>query len=252
VLACTAASLVLAGCGGSPTEPPAPESSGAQAAIAVAAAPARDDAVTHDSPAPDSSSPSTPAPVTPSRAAGQPVPVAGRVSGVVASGLVTPLVDPAVHAGTFALGDSFLLGSATTMTKAHIRVDAVVGRQFYAGIPVLRAAVRTGTLPRNLVVHLGTNGTVTSRHCDNVVATAGSHRRVFLVTVIGPRSWMAPNDRVLKACAGRHRGQVVVVDWAGISASHPGWFGPDRVHPNPTGRKRYNALVLSALARYAI
>ena len=82
--------------------------------------------------------------------------------------------------------------------------------------------------------------------------TAGPARRVFFVTVIGPRSWMAPNDRVLKACAARHHQQVVIVDWAAVSASHPNWFGPDRVHPNPTGRKQYNALILSALKTYGV
>ena len=48
--------------------------------------------------------------------------------GVVARALVAPVPSAKVRAGTFALGDSFLLGSARTMTAAHVKVDAKVGR----------------------------------------------------------------------------------------------------------------------------
>lgn len=207
-----------------------------------------------DSATPD---PTTPDPTTPSASpsvSSTPSPSArpAAVAGILASGLVERPAPATMRAGTFALGDSFLLGSKRVLTAAHVRVDAEVGRQFYEGIPELRAIVRSGTLPRNVIVHLGTNGFLTSKHCDSMVATAGPARRVFFVTVIGPRSWMAPNDRVLKACAARHRQQVVVIDWAAVSAPHPTWFGPDRVHPNPTGRKHYNALILAALREYAV
>ncbi len=170
----------------------------------------------------------------------------------MASGLVVRAATSTLSKGVFALGDSFLLGSRGELGAAHVRVDAVVGRQFYEGIPELRAVARSGALPRNVVVHLGTNGTVTPKHCDTLIASAGPARRVFLVTVIGPRSWMAPNVRVLKACAARHRDQVVLVDWAALAAPHAGWFGPDRVHPNPTGRRHYDALLLEALREYAV
>ena len=80
----------------------------------------------------------------------------------------------------------------------------------------------------------------------------GPHRRVFFVTVIGPRSWMAPNDVVFAACQAMYPRQIVLVDWAGVSAHHPEYFGPDHVHPNPTGRTIYNALLLGALSRYSL
>ena len=257
-----AAALALAGCGGAVTRDlaPAPKPETSTPGTPAPGTPAPTGSAPTDSATPDPSTPSptTPSPTSPAATAPTtaspttPTTAAARTPGILATGLRAPTLVASVRAGTFALGDSFLLGSKKTLTKAHVRVDAAVSRQFYACIPVLRAVVRSGTLPRNLVVHLGTNGTVTSKHCDNVVATAGTHRRVFLVTVIGPRSWMAPNVKVLKACAARHRSQVVVVDWAAVAASHPNWFGPDRVHPNPTGRARYNALILEALREYAV
>lgn len=251
----SAAVLALGACAAAPA-PAAqvPSSAASSSTASSSAAPA--DSATPDSTSPAPTSPAaTPSPSTPAATGASPssTPSArSAVAGILASGLVEQPAPASVRVGTFALGDSFLLGSKRALTAAHVRVDAEVGRQFYEGIPELRAVVRSGTLPRNVVVHLGTNGFLTSKHCDSMVATAGPARRVFFVTVIGPRSWMAPNDRVLKACAARHHQQVVVIDWAAVSAPHPNWFGPDRVHPNPTGRKHYNALILAALREYAV
>ncbi|HET7901859.1 MAG TPA: hypothetical protein VFL59_11780 [Candidatus Nanopelagicales bacterium] len=231
------AALALSGCSATAAVTPSPSSTPSSSSPSVSTS------VTSATPTPVDSA--TPDPTTPT-----PTPTHAATPDIVASGLVVRPATRTLRRGTFALGDSFLLGSKRVLTINHVRVDAVVGRQFYEGIPELRAVARTGTLPRNLVVHLGTNGTVTAKHCDTLVASAGPARRIFLVTVIGPRSWMAPNVRVLKACAARHRDQVVLVDWAALSAPHPNWFGPDHVHPNPTGRVRYNALILRALKDY--
>ena len=179
----------------------------------------------------------------------------GKVGGPASravSGPVAPVPSAAVRPGVFALGDSVMLGAEPALATQRYRVDAKVGRQFYEGILALRAVNRTGTLPRNVVVHLGTNGTITSKHCDAMVATAGAARRLFFVTVFGPRSWMRGNDVVLKACAARHRNDVILVDWATAAAHHPAWLGHDRIHPNTLGHKAYTALIESAVRRYQI
>jgi hypothetical protein len=179
----------------------------------------------------------------------------GKVGGPApraASGPAAPVPSAAVRPGVFALGDSVMLGAEPALATQRYRVDAKVGRQFYEGILALRAVNRTGTLPRNVVVHLGTNGTITSKHCDAMVATAGAARRLFFVTVFGPRSWMRGNDVVLRACAARHRTDVILVDWATAAAHHPAWLGHDRIHPNTLGHKAYTALIESAVRRYQI
>ena len=247
--------LGLSGCGNLITRdltPPQPSSSASDTpTVATSHVAATTPASSSPATARSSSSPSTGATTPAPTGSSSPVP-ASTTAGLLASGLVTPPASPAVHAGVWALGDSFLLGSARVLKAHHVRVDAKVGRQFFEGINELKAASRAGSLPRNVLIHLGTNGQVTSKQCDSVFNYVGPHRRVFLVTVIGPRSWMKPDDVVLKACAKRHATQAVIVDWAGVSATHPEYFGPDKVHPNPKGRPVYNALILGALQKYAI
>ena len=250
-----ACALGLSGCGNLITRdltPPQPSSSASSSSGTPATSPLA--ATTHSA---TPAAPSAPATTAASSSApvpsgsGTPVPPS-TANGIVASGLVTPPQTAAIHSGIWALGDSFLLGSARVLKANHVRVDAKVGRQFFEGLNVLRTALRSGSLPRNVVIHLGTNGSLNAKQCDSVFGYVGPNRRVFFVTVIGPRAWMKPDDAVLRACAVRHAAQAVLVDWAGVSGSHPEYFGPDKVHPNPKGRPVYNALILGALKKYAI
>lgn len=247
----------LSGCGNLITRDLTPPQPSTTPAAALGTAPATSptskaptapasSASSHASAPASSTSPSS----TPSGSS-TPVPPS-TTAGILASGLVTPPQTSSVPKGVWGLGDSFLLGSARVLKAHGVRVDAKVGRQFFEGITELRTKSRSGSLPRNVLIHLGTNGQVTSKQCDSVFNYVGPDRRVFFVTVIGPRSWMKPDDVILKACAKRHAKQAVIIDWAGVSSSHPEYFGPDKVHPNPKGRPVYNALILSALQKYAI
>ncbi|MBI1377095.1 MAG: hypothetical protein GC157_06405 [Frankiales bacterium] len=154
----------------------------------------------------------------------------------------------AIRAGTYAIGDSVMLGSKSLLTSHGITVNASVSRQFHAAVATVALLRRSGKLPRNLVVHLGTNGYVNLSDCTTIVNTAGPSRRVFLVTAKAPRSWIPLANKHLRACAAAYGGhRVVLVDWVRISSRHPEWFYSDRVHPNSTGRPHYVAMITTAL-----
>jgi hypothetical protein len=105
-------------------------------------------------------------------------------------------------------------------------------------------------MPRNVVVSLGTNGTITPSDCRVMVRAAGPTRRVFLVNDHAPRSWIAGNNREIGRCAASFpQGRVIVVDWATPAAAHPGWFAGDGIHPNSSGSQGFTSLVRSAVAR---
>jgi hypothetical protein len=141
-----------------------------------------------------------------------------------------------------------MLGSRPLLVAAGVRVDAVVGRQFGQAIYRLRAVRTAGHLPRNVLVHLGTNGVVTVKDCSAIISAAGPTRRVFLVTVLAPRSWVALDNKRLRACAAAFpRGRVVVIDWNRAAARHADWFGPDHIHPNSVGRRAYTGLITRSL-----
>lgn len=206
------AGLLLAGCA-------APAVQTASAGSPTAAAPV--------APSPATSAPAAPSPASPSPST------------------AAPKADDATPSGVLAVGDSVMLGSKPLLRRSGVRVvDAEVGRQFGSAVSIVKRAAARGTLPRNVVVHLGTNGTVTLKACKGVVRYAGPERKVFLVTVRVPRPWQDSNNRTLARCASAYGdGRAEVVDWSAYSAGHPGWFGADRVHPTPTGRTHYTELI---------
>jgi len=159
----------------------------------------------------------------------------------------------AARKGVLGLGDSVLLGSKPLFAAHGWRVDAQVSRQFSMGVSVLRRYAGSRATPRNVVVALGTNGTVSPTACRAMVRAAGTSRRVFFVNNHAARSWTASNNRVIRGCAASFsNNRAIVVDWATPAAAHPGWFGADGIHPNPSGRRQYMGLIESAVARWGL
>ena len=156
-------------------------------------------------------------------------------------------------APTLALGDSVMLGSLAPLRAHGVRVDAKVSRQFSMSPALVRAYRRASSLPSNVVVHLGTNGTVTGSDCRAVVDAAGPARRVFLVTIHARRVWTTQANRSIRACAAHYgTARVVVLDWATLAAAHPRWFWSDGIHPNSTGQRAYASMITAGVARYGV
>jgi len=153
--------------------------------------------------------------------------------------------------GRLAVGDSLMVSVTPWMASQGFRVHAKVGRQFSTAPGIVRSF--GSKLPRNVVVELGTNGTVSLGACRSVIATAGKYRRVFLVTARVPRSWEAGNLRTLTACdASFAKKRVRIIDWHAHSAGHPEWFAGDRVHLSSSGRQAFQKLIDSAVDAHGL
>ncbi len=147
----------------------------------------------------------------------------------------TPAIAGSPPRGRLGVGDSIMLSAKPELRPLGYGVNASVGRQFGAGVWIVRRKAEDGTLPKRVIVHLGTNGTIDPADCDRLVGYAGSKRRVFLVTIKVPRTWEEPNNQTLNACANAHD-KVHVIRWWSKSHDHPEWFADDGYHLNAEGR----------------
>jgi lysophospholipase L1-like esterase len=162
--------------------------------------------------------------------------------GPAATAAATP--SAVVATGRYALGDSVMLGARSGLTARGFQVNAAESRQFSAAVSIVRAKVANRTLPRNVVLALGTNGYIRTSDCTAIVSAAGTARRIFLVTNRVPRTWQASNNRVLKACdAAFTSSRVVLVDWYTYSAGRASWFYSDGIHLKPAGRSAYATML---------
>jgi hypothetical protein len=158
--------------------------------------------------------------------------------------LAVLLAGPATGApdGSYAIGDSVMLGARSELIARGIRVNARKIRQFDDGVRLVRKLAQADRLPRRVVVHLGHNGYLTATECDALVRAAGTDRRVWLVTLKVPRSWQAANNRRLIACAQRHE-RAHLIPWGAYSRHHRSWFYSDGFHLRPIGQRRYAAFI---------
>jgi hypothetical protein len=154
----------------------------------------------------------------------------------------------AAPSGRLGVGDSIMLSAADELASHRVPVNAEAGRRFADGLRVMKGLAARGTLPRLVIVHLGTNGLIGPGACDAVVTLAGTSRRVFLVTVRVPRPWQGRNNALLAACAFEHP-RVHVLHWYVFSRGHPPWFGGDGYHLTPLGQGAYAAFIDAGVGR---
>ncbi len=172
-----------------------------------------------------------------------------RVSGsVLAVSVLLVQLAPAAGAakvphGRFGLGDSIMLSASDELADFGLDdINAEVGRQFSAGVPIVRRLASKGKLPRHVVVHLGTNGPVDPDDCDDLVGYA-TGRQIYLVNVRVPRSWEDDVNATLHACADRYA-RVHYLNWWKKSARHRrDWIADDGYHLTAEGQEAYAAWI---------
>jgi hypothetical protein len=141
-------------------------------------------------------------------------------------------------------GDSLGIGSRPYLAGAlpgwRLEHSVLKGRTTAQGVAILRAW--SGTLPRVIVMSLGTNddprATAAFRAAiRETLAIAGPRRCVVWVNIVRPPfggvSYAGLNE-VLSREAERST-KLIVVDWAGVVRGHPEWLAPDHVHLTPAG-----------------
>ncbi len=170
---------------------------------------------------------------------------------LVAGGAVAaPSANAAAPKGRIIIGDSVVGMNVPAMKQRGFVVNYSVSRQFSAARSVMKSY--GSRLPRNVVIHLGTNGTISLTECQALVRQATSKRKVFLVTVRVPRSWQNSNNSTLRACDRSFPvPRVHIIDWHRLSNGNPQWFYSDGYHPREsTGAVAYARLIGEAVKKF--
>ena len=110
---------------------------------------------------------------------------------------------------------------------------------------IINTLADSNHLGSDVVLHIGTNGTIQPSALDAVLARMGT-RRVVLLSVYVPRPWQDLNNRILTEAAHNHP-NVHLVDWNAAASAHPEWVWPDGIHLRPEGAAAYRDLIEGAL-----
>jgi hypothetical protein len=137
------------------------------------------------------------------------------------------------------IGDSTMIFAAPFLGGLGFEADAHGCRQFSAGVAMLAARRRAGTLPRIAILALGANGAIPASGIRAALRTIGRRRILGLVT---PRN-LGSSQTQMRRAAGAHPERVLLIDWARYSAGHGSWFGGDGLHVDQNGARAFARLI---------
>ncbi|MDQ1458667.1 MAG: hypothetical protein QOI08_151 [Actinomycetota bacterium] len=149
-----------------------------------------------------------------------------------------------IPAHVLGIGDSVMKGAQFSLqsTIPGMAVDAVVSRQFYQAIDVVRSYESYGALPPAVVIGLGTNGHITDALFDQIMQTIGPGHQVYFLTARVPRTWETEVNQTLNERATRWP-NAHVLQWHDYSTCHDDWFVDDGFHLRTQGQHGYADLV---------
>lgn len=147
-----------------------------------------------------------------------------------------------------ALGDSVMLGARETLKRTipGTKVDAAVSRFPGAFIGKLKRYSKQGKLAPTVVLHAGTNGVMPEAMLREMLDILVDTPRVVVLTTNMPRSWRAPNNKVIRSVVPDYP-NAVLVDWYEISQDEPSWFTSDGIHLTPPGARAYASRIKKAV-----
>jgi hypothetical protein len=143
----------------------------------------------------------------------------------------------------YIVGDSSMLLATPYLGRNGIEADARGCRQMSAGIEMLAARRRHGSLPNVDVLALGANGAVNSGDISRALSTVGRKRVLGLVT---PRN-SASSASAMRRAAHAHPHRVLLIDWVGYSNAHPSWVVGDGLHVGDPGARGFARLIRGKL-----
>ena len=155
---------------------------------------------------------------------------------------------PPVGGRITAFGESVFIAAAPRVARAvgPMQVDAAIGRQMDEHVDVIRAWAGKGRLGDAVILGIGNNGPILSRHVEALMPLLRDVPKVVWINVSLAREWTDHNNRAIASIARRYP-NVRVADWHAASWGHRELFATDMVHPNKRGADVFAALVRDAL-----
>ncbi len=142
-----------------------------------------------------------------------------------------------------ALGDSVMLGAASKVAALGFTVDAVESRQFVDGVAVAETLKEQGRLGDVVLLHLGTNGSISAESMQRMMTALADVPRVIMLTNDVDREWTAGNNQLIYDIAANNA-NVQLVAWNDLNdLCVDNCFASDGFHMNANGSTFYAQVI---------
>jgi len=127
-----------------------------------------------------------------------------------------------------------------------VQVDAIIGRQPYQMVSLVRSLADAGRLPDVLIIHTGNNGPVSVNQLDSIVEAAAGRKVVFVTVRVG-RPWEGSSNEAIRSMPARWGANVRVADWHEATEGRGDLFHSDGIHVGAEGGQLFANLVAWAV-----
>ncbi|HUG00027.1 MAG TPA: acyltransferase family protein [Ilumatobacter sp.] len=148
---------------------------------------------------------------------------------------------PSEPVRVLAIGDSVMKGAADVLVPRGWTVVAEESLQMAAAVPMVEELKAAGVLEgtQAVIVHLGTNGTISEETLNALLAPLSQVPNVLIYTIKANRSWTAGNNAILRE-RDRPGDNIALIDWELRSQECTDrCFAGDGIHLNATGKTFY-------------
>jgi lysophospholipase L1-like esterase len=140
-----------------------------------------------------------------------------------------------------------LIGAIDAMFGTPVTgMDAAESRQFSAGVDVIESRKNANLLGQDVIVQLGTNGTIDPGEFDRMMTLLSDRKKVVIINAKVPRPWEGQVNETLAAGVKRYK-NAVLLDWHGYASQHPEFFYDDEIHLRPDGAAAYAQFVAGSV-----
>lgn len=146
----------------------------------------------------------------------------------------------------YLLGDSTSILAVRKLARLGIEADAHGCRQFSEGLSMMSRRRHSHSLSHVVILALGANGPIQDSQINRAAKIVGPDRVLALVTA--PKS--GASAAAMRRAARRKPNRVLLIEWAGISSHHGGWFAGDGLHPGHAGASAFARIVKQAVTPY--
>lgn len=142
------------------------------------------------------------------------------------------------------IGDSVFIDVAPFLKEKfpNVLIDAKVGRQMSTAREIYQQFQQSGKVGEIIVIALGSNGAFSKAQLEELIATIGEDKKIYLVNTRVPKPWESVVNQTLQEAAAKYS-NTTLVDWHKSSAGHNEYLGSDGVHLTQTGARAYAALL---------
>jgi hypothetical protein len=153
-----------------------------------------------------------------------------------------------------AIGDSVMKGAARPLQAMGFEVYATESIQFHDVEPQVESLKQSGSAPALVVIGIGTNGTIDDDDAAELFTALAPVAHVIVLTISPqvPKSWVAPNNELIRSLHGQFPNVTVLnwdalvggcVDWAQQQGLPGNCFASDGYHLSADGADYYVELI---------